>query len=160
MFLLFALPTDVKCPDGHSAPSWHTAQSCRSIELSVYTRNYRHLRTFSLNEKLSTPQNLPYLKQSLGEIPGEDCRLLSTIRFEWWNRVTGLAVGLLFQKVTCYFFGFKFCFRKDRTSLRWIGRRLGLVGSGEGEGGIWVWKGMWGWGWKGRCQDLATAHAE
>ena len=40
----------------------------------------------SLYEKLSTPQNLVYLKQSLGEIPGEDCWLLSTIWCMWWNR--------------------------------------------------------------------------
>ena len=46
---------------------------------------------------LSTPQNLPYLKQSLGEIPGEDCRLLSTIRCEWWNRVTGFAILVLYS---------------------------------------------------------------
>ena len=64
--------------------SWRT---CRftptyNTELSTY-------RASSLYEKLSTHQNLPYLKQSLGEIPGEDCRLLSTIRCEWWNRATG-----------------------------------------------------------------------
>ena len=40
-----------------------TTQSCRSIEILVYT-------------KLSTPQNLPYLKQSLGEISGEDCHIV------------------------------------------------------------------------------------
>ena len=32
----------------------------------------------SLYEKLSTPQNFLYLKQSFGEMSGEDCELLST----------------------------------------------------------------------------------
>ena len=62
-----------------------------NTELSLY-------RYISLYEKLLTRQNLLYLKQSLGEIPGEDCRLLSTIRCEQWNRVTGFAVpGSLFD---------------------------------------------------------------
>ena len=39
------LDPDVKCPDGHFASRWHTTQCCWSIEISVYTRTYRHLRT-------------------------------------------------------------------------------------------------------------------
>ena len=62
----------------------HTTQSCQSIELLVYMRNYQHLKTYyiwavSLYEKLSTPQNLLHLKQSFGEIPGDDCRLQSNV---------------------------------------------------------------------------------
>ena len=64
MLLLFLhYPPDDKCLDGQIASRWHTTQSY-------------------LYEKLSTPQ------PSLGEIPGEDCRLLSTIRCEWWNRAS------------------------------------------------------------------------
>ena len=47
--------------------SWWTFRFTltHNTELSIY-------RDISLYEKLSTPQNLSYLKQSLGEIPGED----------------------------------------------------------------------------------------
>ena len=58
---------------------------------------HRAVDLSSLYEKLSTPQNLPYLKQFLGEILGEDCWLLSTIRCEWWNRVTGFAILVLYS---------------------------------------------------------------
>ena len=34
---------------------------------------HRAVLIISLYEKLSTPQNLPYLKQSFGEMSGEDC---------------------------------------------------------------------------------------
>ena len=40
----------------------------------------------------STPQNLPYLKQSFNEISGDDCQLLYTIWCKWWNRATGFAI--------------------------------------------------------------------
>ena len=67
--------------------SWWTYRFTltHNTELSSY-------RTNSSYEKLSTRQNLPYLKQSFGEIPGEDCRVISPIRFEWWTRATGSAV--------------------------------------------------------------------
>ena len=60
MFLLFTLPCWCQM-------SWWTFRFTltHNTELSI-------CRDISLYEKLSTPQNLPYLKQSLGEIPGED----------------------------------------------------------------------------------------
>ena len=62
--------------------SFHADAQHRAV-LPVYTRNDQRLKTY-------------YLKQSLGEMSGEDCRLLSTIRCEWWNRATGFAIpGLL-----------------------------------------------------------------
>ena len=73
--------------------SWWTFRFTltHNAELSIFW-------DISLYEKLSTPQNLQYLKPSLGEIPWEDCRLLSTIRYEWWNRATGFTVpGSLFD---------------------------------------------------------------
>ena len=42
-------PPDVKYPDVHFASRWNTTQSCRSIEIPVYTRNYyRRLRTYHI----------------------------------------------------------------------------------------------------------------
>ena len=77
VFLLFSLPSWCQMP-------WWTYRFTLTLntELSI-------CRDISLYEKLSTPQNLPYLKHSLDEIPGEDCRQLSTIRCEWWNWATG-----------------------------------------------------------------------
>ena len=84
VFLLFTLPSWCQI-------SWYVASRWHTTQLSI-------CRYISLYEKLSTPQNLPYLKQSLGEILGEDCRLLSTIRCEWWNRATGFAIpGFVFD---------------------------------------------------------------
>ena len=79
VFLFLHYPPDVKCRDGHIASHWH------NTELSIYW-------AISLYQKLSTPQNLLYLKQSLGEIAGKDCRLLSRIWCEWWNRATGFII--------------------------------------------------------------------
>ena len=79
MFSLFTLPSWCQM-------SWWTYRFTltHKTELLIY-------QDISLYKKLLTPQNLPYLKQSLVEIPGEDCRLLSTIRCKWWNRATGFA---------------------------------------------------------------------
>ena len=77
VFLFFTLPSWCQM-------SWWTFcfMLTHNTELSIY-------QDISLYKKLSTLQNL---KQSLGEIPGEDCRLLSTIRCEWWNRAAGFAI--------------------------------------------------------------------
>ena len=79
VFLLFTLSSWCQM-------SWWTYRFplTHNTELSIY-------RDISLYEKLSTPQNLPYLKQC--EIPGEDCRLLPTIRCKWWNTATGFDIS-------------------------------------------------------------------
>ena len=75
-FCFFALPSWCQM-------SWWTYRFMltHSTDLWIYW-------AISLYKKLSTCQNLPYLKQSFGEMSGEDCQLLSTIRCEWWNRAS------------------------------------------------------------------------
>ena len=93
VFLLFTLPSWCQM-------SWWTF--CFTLKHNTVLSIYQAI---SLYKKLSTPQNLPYLKQSLGEIPGEDCRLLSTIWCEWWNRVTGFTVpGSVFNPLLAVMF--------------------------------------------------------
>ena len=76
-------PPDAKCLDGHIASRWHTTQSC----------------IVSLYKKLLTPQTYYiWSNPAFGEMSGEDCRLLSTIRCEWWNSATGFAIpGCVFD---------------------------------------------------------------
>ena len=51
------------------------------MDISLHAdTQHRAVLIINVYEKLSAPQKLPYLKQSLGDMSGEDCRLLSTIR--------------------------------------------------------------------------------
>ena len=68
--------------------SLHADTQHRTV-LSVYMRNYQHLKTYY------------YLKQSFGEMSGQGCRLLSTIWCEWWNSATGFAIpGSVFNPLS------------------------------------------------------------
>ena len=61
----------------HIASHWHTTQSCI---------NQQFIRELINNSKLTIFETV------FGEMSGEDCRPLSTIRCEWWNGATVFAI--------------------------------------------------------------------